>query len=139
MSGPPALLANVRAAMGACARLLIVEVLLGGAVSARPRSAHRSDWPRCPIGGAQNAPYRRNLTVDAKWCSLEGENVEDAFGLSGRATVPIPADGPGEVGLRIRGGTEAFTAFSEDGPIGKGTLVVVVECPTARSVIVKPF
>jgi hypothetical protein len=41
--------------------------------------------------------------------------------------------------LQIRGGTEAFTAFSEDGPIPKGTLVVVVECPSARSVVVKPF
>jgi len=65
--------------------------------------------------------------------------VDDAFGLSGRVTVPIPADGPGEVVLQIRGGTEAFTAFSEDGPIEKGTLVVVIECPSARSVIVKPF
>jgi hypothetical protein len=70
---------------------------------------------------------------------LEGDAVDDAFGLTGRVTVPIPANGPGEVVVQIRGGTEAFTAFSEDGPIAKGTLVVVVECPSARSVIVKPF
>ena len=62
--------------------------------------------------------------------------MDDAFGLSGRVSVPIPQDGPGEVVLPIRGGTEAFTAYSEDGPIAKGTLVVVVECPSARSVIV---
>ncbi len=65
--------------------------------------------------------------------------MDDAFGLIGRVTVPIPDDGPGEVILQIRGGTEAFTAFSDDGPIAKGTQVVVVECPSARSVVVKPF
>ena len=70
---------------------------------------------------------------------MEGDDVDDAFGLTGRVTVPISADRPGEVVLQIRGGTEAFTAFSDDGPIAKGTLVVVVECPSARSVVVKPF
>jgi hypothetical protein len=59
-------------------------------------------------------------------------------GVVGRVTVPIPADGPGEVLLPIRGGTEAFAAWS-DQPIHKGTRVLVVESTSARSVIVTPF
>jgi hypothetical protein len=59
-------------------------------------------------------------------------------GTIGRVTVPIPQDGPGEVLLPVRGGTEAFAAWA-DQPIEKHARVVVIECSSARSVIVTPF
>ena len=63
---------------------------------------------------------------------------ESVVGEVGRVTVPIPADGPGEVLVAVRGGTEAFAAWS-DQPIAKHTRVLVVEATSARSVIVTPF
>ncbi|MDQ6615038.1 MAG: hypothetical protein M3083_09880 [Actinomycetota bacterium] len=65
-------------------------------------------------------------------------HAENIVGVIGRVTVPIPAHGPGEVLLPVRGGTEAFAAWS-DQPIEKNARVLVVECSSARSVIVTPF
>jgi hypothetical protein len=48
------------------------------------------------------------------------------------------ADGPGEVLLRIRGGSETYLAFSDD-PIPKGATVLVVESRGLRSVDVTPW
>jgi hypothetical protein len=48
------------------------------------------------------------------------------------------ADGPGEVVVKIRGGSEAFLAFSDE-PLSKGTTVLVVETRGARSVVVTPW
>ena len=59
-------------------------------------------------------------------------------GVIGRVTVPIPVDGPGEVLLPVRGGTEAFAAWS-DAPVEKHARVLVIETTSARSVIVTPF
>jgi hypothetical protein len=64
-----------------------------------------------------------------------GQNL---IGTVGRVTVPIPAGGLGEVLLPVRGGTEAFAALADE-PIRKHTVVIVVECPSARAVIVAPF
>jgi hypothetical protein len=47
-------------------------------------------------------------------------------------------DGPGEVLIRIRGGSEAFLAFSDE-PLSKGTTVLVIETRGARSVGVTPW
>jgi hypothetical protein len=63
---------------------------------------------------------------------------ESLVGTVGRITVSIPADGPGEVLLPVRGGTEAFAAWS-DQPVPKHTRVLVIETTSARSVIVTPF
>ena len=63
---------------------------------------------------------------------------QSVVGAIGRVTVPIPIDGPGEVLVPVRGGTEAFAAWS-DAPIGKDTRVLVIESTSARSVIVTPF
>jgi hypothetical protein len=41
--------------------------------------------------------------------------------------------GPGEVLVRIRGGSEAFLAWSDE-PLAKGTTVLVVESRGARQV-----
>ena len=46
--------------------------------------------------------------------------------------------GPGEVLIKIRGGSEAFLAFSDE-PLAKGTTVLVVETRGARSVGVTPW
>ena len=43
------------------------------------------------------------------------------------------AGGPGEVRLRIRGGTETFLAFSDE-PLSKGATVLVVADRGARGV-----
>ena len=43
------------------------------------------------------------------------------------------ADGPGEVLIRIRGGSEAFLAWSEK-PLPRGATVLVIESRGARAV-----
>jgi hypothetical protein len=63
---------------------------------------------------------------------------QSLIGTVGRVTVPIPAGGLGEVLLPVRGATESFAAWAE-APIRKHTVVIVVECPSPRSVIVAPF
>ena len=46
--------------------------------------------------------------------------------------------GPGEVLIKIRGGSEAFLAFSDE-PLPKGSTVLVVESRGARAVDVTPW
>jgi hypothetical protein len=48
------------------------------------------------------------------------------------------AGGPGEVQLKIRGGTEAFLAYSDE-PLPKGTTVLAVQERGARKVDVVPW
>jgi hypothetical protein len=61
---------------------------------------------------------------------------ESAVGSVGRLTVGTRgAAGPGEVLLRIRGGSETFLAWSDD-PIAKGSTVLVIEDRGARAVAV---
>ncbi|MET9293632.1 hypothetical protein [Streptomyces sp. NPDC003077] len=60
------------------------------------------------------------------------------IGAIGRVTVSIPRDGPGEVLLAIRGGSEAFAAWSDE-PIARHVRVVVVDSLSARSVLVAPL
>lgn len=62
---------------------------------------------------------------------------ESLLGKIGRVTVSIPADGPGEVLLPVRGGTEAFAAWSDE-PIMRHRPVVVVDSMSGRSVFVTP-
>jgi hypothetical protein len=60
---------------------------------------------------------------------------QDLIGTVGHVTVPISPTRPGEVILPVRGGTEAFTACSDE-PIAKYKRVVVVECLSGRTVSV---
>lgn len=60
---------------------------------------------------------------------------DSLLGAIGRVTVSIPAHGPGEVLLPVRGGTETFAAWSDE-PVARHSRVVVVECLSARSVFV---
>ncbi|WP_043263194.1 hypothetical protein [Streptomyces sp. CT34] len=61
------------------------------------------------------------------------------IGVIGRVTVSIPSDGPGEVLLPVRGGSEAFAAWSGGRPIARHTQVIVTDRTSARSVIVVPL
>ena len=67
-----------------------------------------------------------------------GRSGGDLVGLIGRVTVAVREGHPGEVLLPVRGGTEAFAAWSDE-PIRKGLHVVVVECRSPRSVFVTRF
>lgn len=72
------------------------------------------------------------MAVDAK-----GSAAESLVGTTGRVTVSIPAKGPGEVLLPVRGGSEAFAAWSDE-PISRHSTVIVVDVLSARSVLVTP-
>ncbi|HEV7206014.1 MAG TPA: hypothetical protein VGN18_15505 [Jatrophihabitans sp.] len=64
---------------------------------------------------------------------------DSPIGLAGRITTATRgADGPGEVELRIRGGTETFIARSAE-PLDKGQPVIVVQTLGPRTVIVLPW
>jgi hypothetical protein len=69
---------------------------------------------------------------------VPGGAEETLLGKIGRVIVSIPVNGPGEVLLPVRGGTEAFAAWSDE-PVPRHSRVVVVECMSARSVFVTPF
>jgi hypothetical protein len=71
-------------------------------------------------------------------CDVPANAEENLVGSVGRVTVSIPANGPGEVLIPVRGGTEAFAAWSDE-PIARHTRVLVIECLSARSVVVMPF
>ena len=59
-------------------------------------------------------------------------------GKIGRVTASIGAKSPGEVMISIRGGSEAFHAYSDDPAITieTGTRIVIVEYHPPRTVIV---
>jgi hypothetical protein len=64
---------------------------------------------------------------------------ESPIGKAGRiVTATRGGDGPGEVELEIRGGTEVFIARSAE-PLAKGTAVICVTTLGPRSVIVLPW
>ena len=59
---------------------------------------------------------------------------ESSIGRVGVLTVGTRGSGgPGEVHIKIRGGTETFLAWSEK-PLPKGTTVLVIESRGARAV-----
>jgi hypothetical protein len=59
---------------------------------------------------------------------------ESSIGCVGRLTVATRGgDGPGEVLIKIRGGSEAFLAWS-DKPLPKGSTVLVIDSRGARAV-----
>jgi hypothetical protein len=63
---------------------------------------------------------------------------DSPIGLIGLITVSTRgSDGPGEVSLRMRGGSETYLATSER-PLVRGTRVVVITMLGPRSVLVDP-
>jgi membrane protein implicated in regulation of membrane protease activity len=66
-------------------------------------------------------------------------NDPTILGCTGTIIVPTRGtDGPGEVLVKVRGGTEAYLAWSER-PLPKGTQVVVFEFRGERTVDVMEF
>lgn len=64
---------------------------------------------------------------------------EDLVGRTAYVRTAIPGgQEPGEVVIRIRGGSEAFIAYADD-PVPHGAEVVVVADRGARSVAVAPL
>ncbi len=65
---------------------------------------------------------------------------QEMIGRVGRVTGMIGPGHLGEVMIAVRGGSEAFHAYSSDRDetIGKGTRVVVVEYFPPRTVVVSP-
>jgi hypothetical protein len=62
------------------------------------------------------------------------ERDESSIGCVGRLTVGTRGGaGPGEVVIKIRGGSEAFLAWS-DKPLPKGATVLVIDSRGARAV-----
>ncbi|MFJ7943139.1 hypothetical protein ACIQ6K_05680 [Streptomyces sp. NPDC096354] len=64
------------------------------------------------------------------------ESALSPVGAIGRVIVPIPEGGPGEVLVAVRGGSEAYTAWSTTS-IDRDERVVVVDSVSARSVMVE--
>ncbi|SEL37797.1 hypothetical protein [Streptacidiphilus jiangxiensis] len=59
---------------------------------------------------------------------------EAVIGCVGRLLIGTRgSEGPGEVVVRVRGGSEAFLAWSEQ-PLAEGTTVLVIESRGARQV-----
>jgi hypothetical protein len=87
--------------------------------------------------GKASAADKTRRTWPESWSGAVAEAEQSLLGAIGRVTVSIPAGGPGEVLLPIRGGTEAFAAWSDE-PIRRHSRVAVVECLSARSVFVTP-
>lgn len=64
---------------------------------------------------------------------------ESAVGCIGVVVHPTRGkDGPGEVLVKIRGGSETYLAWSET-PLPRGTTVLVIESRGARTVDVSPW
>lgn len=64
---------------------------------------------------------------------------ESPIGLAGRIVTATQGEaGPGEVELRIRGGTETFIARSAH-PLPRGQAVIVVSTLGPRSLVVLPW
>ena len=65
---------------------------------------------------------------------------EEMIGRVGRVTAALVPGHLGEVMIAVRGGSEAFHAYSSDpgDTIAKGTRIVVVEYFPPRTVVVSP-
>lgn len=62
---------------------------------------------------------------------------DEVTGLVGRVSVPITADLPGEIIISIRGGSEAYTAYTTNGEeLKKNTHAAVIEQTGPHTVMV---
>jgi hypothetical protein len=72
----------------------------------------------------------------ARW-EMHGELEADLIGMIGRISVPVPAGGSGEIIISVRGGSEAFTAYTlGDEALPRNARAAVVEKTGARTVLV---
>src|SRR5437773_4682921 len=76
--------------------------------------------------------YARDGTSGKRGCPVTRD--EACIGTVGVLTVATRGDaGPGEVLIKIRGGSEAFLAWSEK-PLPRGATVLVIDSSGARTV-----
>lgn len=69
-----------------------------------------------------------------------GHGLDETVGKIGRVSVPVAPGVAGEVIIQIRGGSEAFTAYTQgEEPLAVNSRVVVVEQLSARTVLVTGF
>ncbi|HTT92761.1 MAG TPA: hypothetical protein VMF65_24610 [Acidimicrobiales bacterium] len=72
-------------------------------------------WLRGPLTTALDAAQPGHLPGGPTIASVGEDSPElPLVGRVARVTVPIPAGGPGEVVLSIRGGTERFAAWCDE-------------------------
>ncbi|HLN06247.1 MAG TPA: hypothetical protein VK217_08215 [Acidimicrobiales bacterium] len=65
---------------------------------------------------------------------------DEAVGRVGRVSVPISPGVPGEVIIQIRGGSEAYTAYTQtEEPLAVNTRIVVVEQLSSRTLLVTTY
>lgn len=68
---------------------------------------------------------------------MRGDLDADLIGMTGRISVPVPVGGPGEIIISIRGGSEAFTAYTlGEEVLPRNARAAVVEKTGARTVLV---
>jgi hypothetical protein len=90
-----------------------------------------AELPSAAIMGLQGRDGRR------RWQRLAGDRAP--IGCIGTLTVATRGSaGPGEVQVQIRGGTEAFIAWSPE-PLPRGTSVLVIESRGHRAVDVSTW
>ncbi|MEU6661313.1 hypothetical protein [Streptomyces sp. NPDC046821] len=64
---------------------------------------------------------------------------EAVVGCTGKLIIGTRGpEGPGEVLVRVRGGSETFFAWSDE-PLRRGTTVLVIESRGTRQVVVMPW
>jgi hypothetical protein len=69
--------------------------------------------------------------------TMSDESRTELAGMIGRISIPVPVDGPGEIILSVRGGSEAFTAYTLTGEtLSKNARAVVMEQTGSRTVLV---
>jgi membrane protein implicated in regulation of membrane protease activity len=66
--------------------------------------------------------------------------ADETVGRIGRVSVPISPGVPGEVIIQIRGGSEAYTAYTQtEEPLVVNTRIVVVEQLSSRTLLVTSY
>ena len=64
-------------------------------------------------------------------------SADETVGRVGRVSVPISQGVAGEVIIQIRGGSEAYTAYTQtEEPLAVNTRIVVVEQLSSRTLLV---
>jgi membrane protein implicated in regulation of membrane protease activity len=66
--------------------------------------------------------------------------ADETVGRIGRVSVPISPGVPGEVIIQIRGGSEAYTAYTQtEEPLAVNSRIVVVEQLSSRTLLVTSY
>jgi hypothetical protein len=99
---------------------------------------------RISFGIRKGLENRPGLDLGVRSCAgrqARGEMRDDLeanlIGMTGRISVPVPVGGAGEIIISIRGGSEAFTAYTlGDEALPRNARAAVVDKTGARTVLV---